>query len=156
MVAHCCRFITVLDLSSNYLADEGAHRITLSGFKFITSLNLQYTRLTDKGAFYLSQADWKHLKELGLDNNFKICSKGLRHLIRAKSWNRLECLFISSIGITDDTLKLLVKCSWPKLRMIRVCLVGAGSQILKTLGRWAFESGIVVDYASKGFVYGGL
>lgn len=62
MVAQCCRFITVLDLSSNYLADEGAQRITEAEFKFITTLNLQYTRLTDKGASYLSQADWKYLK----------------------------------------------------------------------------------------------
>lgn len=59
MVAQCCRFITVLDLSSNYLADEGAQRITEAEF---TTLNLQYTRLTDKGASYLSQADWKYLK----------------------------------------------------------------------------------------------
>lgn len=87
--------LRTLDLTGNFIADDGAVSLAGGHWPELTSLILNDNEISDDGIAVLAGASWPHLRELQLQRN-EISDDGVLALLAAPSLPRLRILTLAS------------------------------------------------------------
>lgn len=144
-----------LDLSSNFIGDQGISAIAEAIPKSLVYLDLSDTQIGDQGLRSLETLPFENLKELLIANNL-VTSQGVNHFIQSMSRSIWNYSLHGNPKIRDDLFQGLTSDQLKSIRALNMmsCPIGnlGMTQILKKLSRHIYY----INLSSTNLVAQGL
>lgn len=167
--------LVYLDLNSNSIKPQGAYFLSQGKYPNLKTLNLNFNEIGDEGISHIANASYASLEQLflfhnnissvgvqslckadfiptliilSLSENPQITDEGYRHLKNYKNWRCLTILNLNRTGLTDEAVKILMKCPMPNLRKIHLMGNSFTKNIEGDIQAWSLNN-IQIEYDNK-------
>ena len=141
--------LQTLNLNFNEIGDEGISHIANASFVSLEHLFLFHNNISCAGVQSLCRADFiPNLVILSLSENPQITDDGCKHLKNYKNWKNLTILNLNLTGLTDEAVKILMKCPMPKLKKILLMGNSFTKNIEGDIQAWSLNN-IQIEYDNK-------
>lgn len=141
--------LQTLNLNFNEIGDEGISHIANASFVSLEHLFLFHNNISSAGVQSLCRADFiPNLVILSLSENPQITDDGCKHLKNYKNWKNLTILNLNLTGLTDEAVKILMKCPMPKLKKILLMGNSFTKNIEGDIQAWSLNN-IQIEYDNK-------